>query len=257
MDFLFMKNIQQLKEKVKDRISEYLEFDVNEIFNVADYITIYGGAVRDSIAGMEINDVDILCMPDSAKKLKDYILKYNYTPIELYDEDAINMYRGISVISEPWTFINYNKKIIQIIRPRFYINKMSNYSKEYIESYTNLIKNVDFSCCGVFLEKCNDELELKESCKNGIIHCLSKSYEINHWATLYNSNRAAFREHKLSSRGWFNIDENHYPWNQKEIKNKERSLKIINLEFNLDQKYKIWTEEEYKNRKKPENDLPF
>jgi tRNA nucleotidyltransferase/poly(A) polymerase len=55
-----MYTLSDLTSKVANSISEYIEFDVNEIFNVADYITIYGGAVRDSLAGLEIHKKDTL-----------------------------------------------------------------------------------------------------------------------------------------------------------------------------------------------------
>jgi hypothetical protein len=112
-------NLEELKDKVVKNISEYLEFDVNEIFELSNYIAIYGGAVRDSIAEMEINDVDILCMPNSAIDLSKYINEKDYKKVELYDQDTLNMYKGIRIISEPLTFLNKNRKVIQIIKPSF------------------------------------------------------------------------------------------------------------------------------------------
>jgi len=47
-----MITLKDLTEKVKKGISDYIGFNVQEIFDQSDYITIYGGAVRDSIAGM-------------------------------------------------------------------------------------------------------------------------------------------------------------------------------------------------------------
>ena len=105
--------LQELKEKVEKRISEYIGFDVDEIFKVGDYITIYGGAVRDSIAEMEIHDVDILCMSDSANKLAQFIQERGYSKVDLYGKDEVNMYQGIKIISEPWTFINNKKSIFK------------------------------------------------------------------------------------------------------------------------------------------------
>jgi len=154
--------LKDLQNKVEKRISDYIEFDVKELFEVSDYITIYGGAVRDSLADLEIHDIDILCMPDSANKLKKYLKKYNYISLDLYDPDSLNMYHGISLIAEPWTLMNDNKKIIQIIRPRWKGQINPNTHKMngdgYQQAYHDLIKNVDISCCGVFLEYRNNEL---------------------------------------------------------------------------------------------------
>jgi hypothetical protein len=241
--------LSDLTKKVEKSISEYIEFDVNEIFNSSDYITIYGGAVRDSLAGLEIHDVDILCMANSARKLDAFLLTKGYSHLDLYDLDAINMYKDISVIEEPWTLKNKNGKIIQIIRPLV---------KSYLESYKNLIKNVDISCCGVFLEKeppfC--ELKLGESCKNAIINCLTKTFEINEWGQLYNKNRIYKRTSKLNSRGWMNLDNNKaniFPWEENEYKikliRKSRQIKLCKLNFKPEYDYKIWSEDEYLNRK--------
>ena len=225
------------------------------MFAVSDYITIYGGAVRDSLAGLEIHDIDILCMPDSAYKLRKFLKdKYNYETLELYDQDTLNMYHGISMISEPWTLMNDNKKIIQIIRPMWKgeinpdTHRMNQYG--YQQAYRDLIKNVDLSCCGVFLENHGKELMLMEACKDGIIHCLSKTFVINEWSKLYNSNRTLYREHKLSSRGWNNLNELGY-YSTSDEKNKlkkQRVAKICTLEFTPEYDYKVWTEEEYLTR---------
>lgn len=254
-----MFTLKNLKEKVEKRISDYIEFDVKELFEVSDYITIYGGAVRDSLAGLEIHDIDILCMPDSASKLRKFLKKYDYESLELYDQDALNMYHGISLIAEPWTLMNKNKKIIQIIRPRWFTKSPpSSIQKEYKEAYHNLIKNVDISCCGVFLEHQGKGLILMEACKNAIIHCLSKTFVVNEWSALYNQNRTIFRENKLSSRGWHNLDNTLYTkYDDLNRLKKQRVAKICSLEFSPEYDYKVWTEDEYLNRPKDKEEGYF
>jgi len=260
-----MFTLKELQDKVEKGISEYIGFDVNKIFEQSDYITIYGGAVRDSLAGVEIHDIDILCMPNSAHKLKTYLNSVGYESLDLYDPDTLNMYHGISLISEPWTLMNDKKKIIQIIRPRwngqlYRKGKISEYHAaevtNYQLAYYNLIKNVDISCCGVFLENHDREIRLREACKNSIINCLSQTYTVNKWAKLYSSNRTENRKHKLSTRGWIELDQaisisSPYTPAHKIFLKKERLFKIMNLEFNPEYNYKIWTEEEYLNRIKP------
>ena len=242
-----MITLESLTKKITKRISDYIEFDVENIFKTSDYITIYGGAVRDSIANLDIHDVDILCMPDSAHKLRNYIESIGYGMLDLVDIDAINMYKGISVISEPWTFMNKNRKIIQIIRPTFYSkpSKQVIIENEYINSYLNLIKNVDLSCCGVFIESKNDKITLKESCKNAILHCLSKTFDVNNWSLLYNPDRINARIFKLNNRGWLSAN----TFIKKDILLLNRAMKLNNIEFQPEYNYKVWTEEEYINRK--------
>lgn len=230
-----MITLKELQEKVERRISEYIEFDIKEIFTIADSISIYGGAVRDSIADMEIHDVDILCMPQSAIKLKDFLETKNFEMMDLHKRSSIELYKDISVINEPWTLMNDKKKIIQIIRPAS--NKYSS-----IKTYKDLIKNVDISCCGVFLDVFN-EVKLQESCKDAIVHCLSKTFEINEWSALYNSNRTEMRRYKLENRGWKNIYEKYS--RKKDILKLERLVKITKLNFEPEYDYKIWSEFEY------------
>ena len=251
--------LKDLTEKVIKGISNYIEFDVNEIFEQSDYITIYGGSVRDSIAEKEIHDIDILCMPNSAEKLSKFIQKYNFTKLDLFDQDTLNMYEGLRLIAEPWTFINNNKKIIQIIRPSFR-DSISDYDKSYI----NILKNVDISCCGVFLEIQDNELRLRESCRNGIIHCLTKTFEVNEWSKLYNKNRTIVRESKLKSRGWRDLKLEPLPFlyiDEIPSLKIERLLKITSLEFKPEYNYKVWKQEEYLHRGKmaidDDFDLPF
>ena len=263
--------LKDITSKIIKRISEYVEFDVNEIFaqsygiNSND-ITIYGGAVRDSIAGLEIHDVDILCMSKSAEKLRQFLINCkNYKTLELYDLDALNMYKGIPIILEPWTLINKNNKIIQIIRPSFGPVNDNNYEKQYQNAYYNLIKNVDLSCCGVFIEKnINNNILLKEACKNSIVQCFSKTFEINKWSLLYNTERTNYREYKLSNRGWINLEREKDKFiniNDKyKIKIIKRKMKIMSIELKSDYDYKIWSEHEYYIHNKDidiENEFPF
>ena len=253
-----MITLKDLTEKVKKRISDYIGFNVQEIFDQSDYITIYGGAVRDSIAGMDIHDVDILCMSQSAEKLYKFLnKKYNYKRLDLYDLDALNMYKGIRIISEPWTLMNDDKKIIQLIKP--YYRKGLETETLYIKAYTDLIKNVDISCCGVFLEDGIDGILLKEACKYAIIHCLSKSFELQKWSKLFNDERTSFREDKLIKRGWTNLNKlpNLFEIDTSIYQKRDRKLKLLELDFKTDYDFKIWTEDEYIGREKCKREKPF
>lgn len=248
--------LTEITNKITKRISEYIEFDINEIFEQADFITIYGGAVRDSIAGLDIHDVDILCMPKSAEYLRQFLINCkNYKILDFYDIDTLNMYKGISIIQDPWTLINEHNKIIQIIRPKFGDARKLDPYELYTNAYYQLIKNVDLSCCGVYIENYyGNGILLKESCKNAIVQCLSKTFDINKWATLYNSDRTSFREHKLTKRGWVNLEPDHYTLKNNLTDSKEikvnRLMKIASLELDAGYEYKIWTDDEYKKRSK-------
>lgn len=246
-----MYTLSNLTLKVANSISDYIEFDVNEIFNASDYITIYGGAVRDSLAELEIHDIDILCMYNSGRKLYEFLLTKGYSKLDLYDLDTLNMYKEITIIREPWTLQNKNGKIIQIIRPNvehFNPKETGDYLEQaYVKSYKKILTNVDISCCGVFLEKnkSNNSLKIGESCPNAIVQCLTKTFIINKEASQYNKNRIYKRLEKLTSRGWIDINnENVFSFEKNEYEiiklRKERHIKLCMLKFKPEYEYIIW-----------------
>lgn len=211
-----------------DSISKYLNMDVDEIFNVGDYIAIFGGAVRDSLAQKEIHDVDILCLSESAKKLSEYLENINFLKVDLYDQHQLAMYKEILIINEPWTFIK-DKKIIQIIRPVGVYQSLDPTNKNHIsyksliDSYYSVLSNIDLSCCGVFLERDRDAIiKLKESHPQSIAHCRSCIFEILKKNSMFNQHRTDMRSFKLIDRGWKNINN----INKKDV----RRAKLKNLE---------------------------
>jgi hypothetical protein len=175
-------------------INEYLEFDCKELF-VDPLIRIFGGAVRDSICGDDIHDIDILCGAISNRKIENILTKHGYTYMEnLQPKDLSRIYTDIHIINEPHTWMKGNK-IVQLIRPVI-PNKNS-----YADGYRNLICNVDISCCGVSFDGYN----IYENYKNSILHCMSKTFtNIN--AKMYNIDRIIHRRQKLINRGWTELD---------------------------------------------------
>lgn len=215
----------ELTQICTDNISKYLEFNISKIFDRGDYIAIFGGAVRDSLAQKEIHDVDIMCLPESARKLANYLTnELDFLKVDLYDQHQLAMYREIRFINEPWTFIK-DKKIIQIIRPAggaIYNGEPTMGS--LIDSYYAVLSDVDISCCGVFLERERDGIiRLKESHPHAITHCRSHTYEVLKNNRMFGEMRTDIRQFKLSDRGWKNLS------NNKDIK-VERRVKLYGLQ---------------------------
>lgn len=235
-----VNNIKDLEKQIENRLTEYIGFDINELYSVSDYITIFGGAIRDSIAGFEINDLDILCLPQSAQLLRDFLLKKGFNYFELYDQDALKMYKELSLIDEPWTFIN-NKKIVQIIKPRLLSFTDRNKTNSYKLAYYNVINNVDITPCGVLFEyqyiNNANVFKLKEVCKNAIIQCLTKTFTFEKTKKMYNYVRSTNRSYKLVNRGWINIDDMFIE--QHKLENITRKQKLINLDFDFGDCY-LW-----------------
>lgn len=184
-----------LKE-IKKRLDDYLEFDSDDLFNLQikkPLVRIFGGAIRDSISKLPINDIDILSGSKSANLLESVLEKNGYTYMEsLTPKDLSSVYKDIHIINEPHTWLK-GSKIVQIIRPA---GQMS--YKTYEESFINLIQNVDISCCGVSY----DGEILYENFKDAINHCKFRYYKVNGSAKMYNENRTFMRQMKLTDRGW-------------------------------------------------------
>ena len=254
-------SLKALSKNAVDRISDYLGFSTKELFDQGDFIAIFGGATRDSIADQEIHDIDILALSKSAHRLRDFILEKGYKPLDLYDKDQWEMYRTISIISEPWTFIK-DYKIIQIIRPRYMVNKNSPIGTTGTDAFYDVIMNVDLSCCGTFLEKNNHpikwppmqiregedlmvgEIVLREACPDAILHCMSKKFETK-YSKMYNKDRTLHREYKMIDRGWKKINDSDIPKTNNENLKNERNLKLRKMFFKPEYEFQIWKYREH------------
>ena len=206
-------------QKVKKRISDYLDLDIGELFNVADKIAIFGGAVRDSIANMDIHDVDILCFPKSARKLKDYLEKNTpYTEYKTQPMSAIkNMYKQIHSISEPWTYIwrsaGRPDRIIQIIRPAFSAHtislKFSHFESSgpdpkilqssYEELFDHVLSAVDITACGLAYKEPQGIIVTE---KGAFEDAMYKRFTTCPYNGMYSQHRTQERARKLTNRGW-------------------------------------------------------
>lgn len=184
----------ELTDKVKKRIDEYIGFDSNELFKHGD-AQIFGGAVRDSIAGFDINDIDIICGGETCLKLHSFLESKGYIfQKDLLPKDLGTLYRDIRIISEPHTFTK-GDKIIQLIRPA---GKPNQTEEEYMEHLNGLISHVDISCCGVSY----DGEKVTENYPRAIMHCLCSIFKINDTGMMYNIHRTKMRSHKFIERGW-------------------------------------------------------
>lgn len=184
---------------IKSKIDEYLEFDSNLIFegHDIDLIRIFGGAIRDIISEMPINDIDILCGAKSIIPLENLLKSKGYHYMEsLTPKDLSSIYHDIKAINEPHTWIKGNK-IVQIIRPVIYNREVTSFDI-YKKGFINLIQNVDMSCCGVSYDGTN----LYENYPQSILHCKHKAFKTNKKAIMYSEKRFLHRKYKLQDRGW-------------------------------------------------------
>lgn len=202
-----------LENQIKIAISEYLEFDSDDLFkNRSNLVKIFGGCIRDIIAGQKINDVDILCGSDAISYIEFILSKNSYIHMDsLQPIDLSVLYRDIKVINEIHTWVK-GTKIVQLIRPTAN-SKVS--SKEYNQIFNDLVYNVDISCCGISY----DGIRINEDFPNSILHAKMKVFSVNICAKMYSGSRTSLRTYKLEERGWKKIE------NTKEV---NRDLKIAN-----------------------------
>lgn len=198
---------QELTKKIRINLNKYLD----DYSNLCDFILskdaiIFGGAVRDSIADLEIHDIDILVLPKSCKIIADMLKASGFKYIDKFNMDIATLYSG-SIINLPLTF--YRKdSFIQLIRPSKPNNK---------ESLIDIAKNVDLSCCGVYI----DSDSLHETCTKAIEHCQKKVFKVLDENKLYNRLRCYNRMDKLAERGWMQIEKEKYYERCNESKNQD------------------------------------
>lgn len=201
--------------KIKNKIDNYLGFDSNEIF-LDPLIKIFGGAIRDCIAGYDINDIDIICAKKSSELIGKVLEKNGYVLEDLISIDMSCIYSDLEVISYPQTWIKqeFQKiKKVQIILPRRTTNSAIYSVDLYKRDINNLISNVDISCCGVSY----DGKYIYENYPNAINHCINNIFKVNQDASMLSKKRILHRINKLESRGWIKI---------KEIRNKEELIVV-------------------------------
>ena len=195
---------------IKEKLDEYLEFDSNLLFNrtpinehsikLKRLVRIFGGAIRDIIAGQPINDVDILVSPQSSKLVELTLKENGYTYMEsLAPKDLSSVYTHLQIINEPKTWIK-GTKIVQLIKPVIKTTDLRYYEKGFVD----LIQNVDISSCGVSW----DGVHLYENFPNAIAHCQNLSFYINKMAKMYSRQRSGLRRYKFIERGWREIEVN-------------------------------------------------
>ena len=189
------------EDKIRQSLSDYLEFDSDELFKSKfNLVRIFGGAIRDILAEQPINDVDILCGSKALRYIESVLDQNGYQYMEMLNgKDLQEMYSEIHIINEPHTWVK-GKKIVQLIRPS--LSNWKTDSSLYEEGFRDLISNVDLSCCGVSYDGEN----LYEDYQNAIVHCQSKVYSVNKSAKMYSERRINHRIHKLKDRGWEEIE---------------------------------------------------
>jgi hypothetical protein len=231
-------------EIIKRELYNYLEFDSEYLFSDkwgdGDYACIFGGAIRDIVAGDsdKISDIDILALSRSVTQIYNVLFSFNYKRIDLVKPDIHHLYTDIKYIFEPITLINPNQKIVQIIRPsQVFVDDVPIGTFDAMtKSYFELLKNVDLSSSGLFY----DGEEIYESIQGAYTHCKSKVFEELTDAMMYKVDRTFKRKQKLvHERHWFQLVEKNGGLEPMHI------IPARRLKFHSLRKYKIKSIDDY------------
>jgi hypothetical protein len=164
---------------------------------------VYGGALRDILAGMPIGgDLDVGCSSNSYKNM---IRKFDQSarwveksksnggikPFELGGYKR----KGTSVVSNLKNFTNMSGADVQIIEANF------NKGTEPIDQAIMLAKTVDIICCGLFMDFNGD---LYEAVPGAYSDCRRRILRLNPSITFEDHKPEILqaRIDKLVSRGW-------------------------------------------------------
>ena len=183
-----------ITEYFEKTISEYLEFDVSELYEVADRCVIFGGCIRDiiSLEQNHINDVDIITHSKSCAGIGNLLLCHGYTQVLLENDVRNSLYDETHLIFEPHTYTK-GDKTVQLIRP----------SDSYVYDFMKIVSNVDLSSSGIYY----DGHSIKESINNAIFLTMAKQFFVIEGALMYNESRVIKRKSKLLNRDWEEMGE--------------------------------------------------
>lgn len=189
--------------KVRHRINQRLGYGfvkIDTILANTDAI-VFGGAVRDALADLEINDIDIICFSESAKKILGYFERFGFKKAE-GSEEIKEMYSDDEMLFRPIS-VEVDKATVQLIRPAINFDK-HNHSRQQIKRSDvfdfamEFISNVDMSCCGVAY----DLSGFYELVPNATRHCEARRFRMLPDNKLHEPGRAERRKQKLIDRGW-------------------------------------------------------
>lgn len=183
---------------------------------------IYGGAVRDVIAGMDLlGDLDIIV---PAQEYMEILNNFNSSSNWVASQVDINKkiaYSNMSLISEISEFRTYNERTAQIVVANSGI-------KDPVKAVLNTVRQVDIVCCGLAMTRGGKIIEvIPEAFENAKDRILKLS-RVDHTIDMENLVR---RIKKLEGRGWrntINIDQVK-KMVAKAIKKYERDSKNIDI----------------------------
>lgn len=196
MNYIYTGASAELLTKVIQKsLKEYLGEEPAElIFLPNTDPVIFGGAIRDTIAGQKIQDVDVLCGPESFAVIGAKLIENKYTCKPLDQTDYNRRLFGLV------RFVK-GESTIDLIRLR-----MNDITDDPItpisvkHAVIRMLQNVDIRACGVGYSTRSGLLEFIEGAVND---CLVQQIVEQPDAALHLPGRVVDRIKKLQERGWY------------------------------------------------------
>lgn len=205
---------KQTFEQYEPEYHEWLITAIEEkfddaIINLEEGCIVYGGAVRDLLAGLPIGGDCDVAVPSFM--FNDIVNRFN-TSVRWVPADPVlnadgstpfgsgNPTTAKKVVSSVRTYKNINGYSVQIIGPE---NKENIYIHDIQTGVVDIVRNVDIVCCGVFTDIFGNLYEIVpgaiEDCKNRVLRF---NHDIQ--ATKASIEALKKRINKLEERGWEN-----------------------------------------------------
>lgn len=185
---VYLKEIENA-EWVHEVIAE--TFD-NALELISEESIVYGGAVRDCLAGRKLEgDLDIL-VPYQDMGLVVQTFSSNPKWVDIKNDHS-KAYQSISQISGISVFRNMNDKTVQLIRTQPYP------SAEKSVGLLRVAGIVDIVCCGVVMTKNGTVYEVVP---NAYKECIEGVLTINRSSEIASKETLSDRINKLVDRGW-------------------------------------------------------
>lgn len=201
-----------LRQHVEIALNNYLQVpSAKELLEAFGDPLLFGGAIRDSIAATqspliiknlpEIQDLDIICGPQTRKAAHRALLEAGYTEIpggsQLPEAPEFGVIRMEK--SQPNGKIT-KIDIISLFRAFHPKNTGETYTqKNFKEAMVKMVANVDIVACACAYSPTGGILEF---IPGAIAQAKNKIIEVRPDNRLHNPDRAAKRIEKLKARGW-------------------------------------------------------
>jgi hypothetical protein len=205
------KDAETLNERILTRLTNCFQtwgkddvHDLKEFLESLGDPIIFGGAVRDAIANDEINDIDILCAPQTRQNLVESLTErgYKIVPKEGSEIPADGF---VSLRMEKPGARGKTSKVDVISLPRHMSEKilqggdLEMMKKAYKLAMAEMIGNVDIVACAVGYSAGGGLLEFLP---NAVSQAKAKVIEVRKDNLMHHPDRAKERIEKLTSRGW-------------------------------------------------------